>query len=69
MRVGVITPVPIEAIRTLTRPARLAANRRDCVDQRDHRIHFGNVGGGVNCEDTFLDYTQVKAIYATEYPG
>ena len=29
----------------------------------------GGPGGGVNCEDTFLDYTQVKAIYAAEYPG
>ncbi|MBS0264391.1 MAG: hypothetical protein JSS02_20820 [Planctomycetes bacterium] len=26
-------------------------------------------GGGVNCEDTFLDYTQVKAVYASSYPG
>lgn len=29
----------------------------------------GGPGGGVNCEDTFYDYTQVKAIYAAEYPG
>jgi len=29
----------------------------------------GGPGGGVNCEDTFLDYTQVKAVYVTEYPG
>jgi aldehyde dehydrogenase (NAD+) len=29
----------------------------------------GGPGGGVNCEDTFLDYTQVKAIYVAEYPG
>ena len=29
----------------------------------------GGPGGGVNCEDTFLDYTQVKAIYAADYPG
>jgi len=29
----------------------------------------GGPGGGVNCEDTFLDYTQVKAVYAAEYPG
>ena len=28
----------------------------------------GGPGGGVNCEDTFLDYTQVKAIYVAEYP-
>ena len=46
MRIGVIATVPIEAIRTTSRPARLAANWRDCVDQRDHRIHIGNVGGG-----------------------
>src|SRR4051794_29130335 len=29
----------------------------------------GGPGGGVNCEDTFLDYTQVKAIYVADYPG
>jgi aldehyde dehydrogenase (NAD+) len=29
----------------------------------------GGPGGGVNCEETFLDYTQVKAIYVAEYPG
>lgn len=29
----------------------------------------GGPGSGVNCEDTFLDYTQVKAIYVAEYPG
>ncbi|MFO0803740.1 MAG: aldehyde dehydrogenase family protein [Gemmataceae bacterium] len=29
----------------------------------------GGPGGGVNCEETFLDYTQVKAIYAAKYPG
>jgi aldehyde dehydrogenase (NAD+) len=29
----------------------------------------GGPGGGVNCEDTILDYTQVKAVYAAEYPG
>ncbi|HEY2250193.1 MAG TPA: aldehyde dehydrogenase family protein [Planctomycetaceae bacterium] len=29
----------------------------------------GGPGGGVNCEDTFRDYTQVKAVYAAEYPG
>ena len=29
----------------------------------------GGPGGGVNCEDTFLDYTQVKAVYVAEYPG
>ena len=29
----------------------------------------GGPGGGVNCEETFLDYTQVKAVYASEYPG
>ena len=28
----------------------------------------GGPGGGVNCEDTFLDYTQVKAIYVADYP-
>ena len=28
----------------------------------------GGPGGGVNCEDTFRDYTQVKAIYAAKYP-
>ena len=29
----------------------------------------GGPGGGVNCEDTFLDYTQVKAVYVADYPG
>lgn len=29
----------------------------------------GGPGGGVNCEDTFHDYTQVKAIYVSDYPG
>ncbi len=29
----------------------------------------GGPGGGVNCEDTFLDYTQVKAVYVAEYPS
>jgi len=29
----------------------------------------GGPGGGVNCEDTFRDYTQVKAVYVAEYPG
>ncbi len=29
----------------------------------------GGPGGGVNCEETFRDYTQVKAIYAAEYPA
>ena len=29
----------------------------------------GGPGGGVNCEDTFLDYTQVKAVYVSAYPG
>lgn len=29
----------------------------------------GGPGGGVNCEETFLDYTQVKAIYAADYPA
>jgi acyl-CoA reductase-like NAD-dependent aldehyde dehydrogenase len=29
----------------------------------------GGPGGGVNCEDTFYDYTQVKAVYVAEYPG
>jgi acyl-CoA reductase-like NAD-dependent aldehyde dehydrogenase len=29
----------------------------------------GGPGGGVNCEETFLDYTQVKAVYVSEYPG
>ncbi len=28
----------------------------------------GGPGGGVNCEDTFYDYTQVKAIYVGDYP-
>ncbi len=28
----------------------------------------GGPGGGVNCEETFLDYTQVKAVYVAEYP-
>lgn len=29
----------------------------------------GGPGAGVNCEDTFLDYTQVKAVYVSDYPG
>jgi len=29
----------------------------------------GGPGGGVNCEETFLDYTQVKAIYVANYPN
>ena len=29
----------------------------------------GGPGAGVNCEETLLDYTQVKAIYRGEYPG
>ncbi|REJ92486.1 MAG: aldehyde dehydrogenase [Planctomycetota bacterium] len=29
----------------------------------------GGPGGGVNCEDTFRDYTQVKAVYVADYPG
>jgi acyl-CoA reductase-like NAD-dependent aldehyde dehydrogenase len=28
----------------------------------------GGPGGGVNCEETFYDYTQVKAIYVSDYP-
>jgi aldehyde dehydrogenase (NAD+) len=29
----------------------------------------GGPGSGVNCEETFQDYTQVKAIYVGKYPG
>lgn len=29
----------------------------------------GGPGGGVNCEETFRDYTQVKAVYVAGYPG
>ncbi len=29
----------------------------------------GGPGGGVNCEETFLDYTQQKAIYSAPYPA
>ena len=29
----------------------------------------GGPGGGVNCEDTFKDYTQVKAVYVADYQG
>ncbi|MEQ1829960.1 MAG: aldehyde dehydrogenase family protein [Pirellula sp.] len=29
----------------------------------------GGPGGGVNCEETYYDYTQVKAIYVADYPG
>ncbi len=29
----------------------------------------GGPGAGVNCEDTFRDYTQVKAMYVADYPG
>ncbi|MFG0331716.1 MAG: aldehyde dehydrogenase family protein, partial [Maioricimonas sp. JB049] len=28
----------------------------------------GGPGAGVNCEETFQDYTQVKAVYVSEYP-
>jgi len=28
----------------------------------------GGPGGGVNCEETFRDYTQVKAVYVSDYP-
>jgi len=28
----------------------------------------GGPGAGVNCEDTFRDYTQVKAVYVAAYP-
>jgi acyl-CoA reductase-like NAD-dependent aldehyde dehydrogenase len=28
----------------------------------------GGPGGGVNCEETFYDYTQVKAVYVSDYP-
>ena len=29
----------------------------------------GGPGGGVNCEETFKDYTEVKAIYVADYPN
>ena len=29
----------------------------------------GGPGGGVNCEETFRDYTQVKAVYVSDYPA
>ena len=29
----------------------------------------GGPGGGVNCEETFLNYTQVKAVYVADYPA
>jgi len=29
----------------------------------------GGPGGGVNCEETFHDYTQIKAVYVAEYPA
>ncbi|MEZ6065673.1 MAG: aldehyde dehydrogenase family protein [Planctomycetaceae bacterium] len=29
----------------------------------------GGPGGGVNCEETFRDYTQVKAVYVADYPA
>lgn len=29
----------------------------------------GGPGGGVNCEETFYDYTQTKAVYVAEYMG
>jgi acyl-CoA reductase-like NAD-dependent aldehyde dehydrogenase len=29
----------------------------------------GGPGGGVNCEESFLDYTQVKAVYVADYPA
>jgi aldehyde dehydrogenase (NAD+) len=28
----------------------------------------GGPGAGVNCEDTFRDYTQLKAVYVADYP-
>jgi hypothetical protein len=29
----------------------------------------GGPGGGVNCEETYRDYTQVKAVYVADYPS
>ena len=29
----------------------------------------GGPGAGVNCEETFRDYTQVKAMYVADFPG
>ena len=29
----------------------------------------GGPGAGVNCEETFRDYTQVKAVYVADYPA
>ena len=29
----------------------------------------GGPGGGVNCEETFTDYTQVKSVYVGNYPA
>jgi acyl-CoA reductase-like NAD-dependent aldehyde dehydrogenase len=29
----------------------------------------GGPGGGVNCVETFYDYTQIKAVYVSEYPA
>ncbi|MGI9473687.1 MAG: aldehyde dehydrogenase family protein [Rubripirellula sp.] len=29
----------------------------------------GGPGGGVNCEETFKDYTEVKAVYVADYPS
>ncbi|MDA7893892.1 aldehyde dehydrogenase family protein, partial [bacterium] len=28
----------------------------------------GGPGAGVNCEETFTDYTELKAIYVADYP-
>src|SRR5436305_14419315 len=46
VRVRVIATVPIDAIRTTTWPARLAAHRRNRLNQGDPRVDIGDVGGG-----------------------
>src|SRR4051794_25158690 len=46
MRVGVKSPVSVQAIRTPPRTARLAAHRGDRVNQPDHWVDIGGVRGG-----------------------
>src|SRR4029077_8482844 len=46
MRIGVIGAVGVQLLRTLSRSADLAGNRRNLVNQRDHLCHVVDVGAG-----------------------
>src|SRR4051794_18580176 len=45
MPVRVVAPIAIQAARPASGTARPAAHRRDRVDQRNHRIDVGDIGG------------------------